>query len=105
VPATWSSRFTVLNFWADPGSGVAYQVQVQIPQRLMASPEDVGNLPIVQHKPEDPAKDKVKEVLLRNLSQITEGTALGEYDRYNMQRMISVRANIAGDDLGGAIRK
>src|SRR5438477_12018002 len=34
VPATWSSRFVVLNFWADPNSGVAYQVQVQIPQQL-----------------------------------------------------------------------
>jgi len=31
VPATWSSRFVNLNFWADPNSGVAYQVQVQIP--------------------------------------------------------------------------
>ena len=102
VPATWSSRFTVLNFWADPNSGVAYQVQVQIPQRLMTSLEDAGNLPVVQHLPKDPFKDKVKDILLRNISQIREGTALGEYDRYNMQRLISVRANIAGEDLGGA---
>jgi multidrug efflux pump subunit AcrB len=84
---------------------VAYQVQVEIPQKLMRSGEDVGNLPIIQQRPKDPAKDKVKAVLLRNISQITEGTALGEYDRYNMQRLISVRANIAGDDLGRVARR
>jgi multidrug efflux pump subunit AcrB len=104
VPATWSSRFTVLNFWADPNSGVAYQVQVEIPQNRMSSLEDLGNLPIIQHHPRDPEKEKVKGVLLRNLSEIREGTALGEYDRYNMQRVVSVRANISGDDLGRATR-
>jgi len=104
VPATWSSRFVNLNFWADPNSGVAYQVQVQIPQRLMTSIEDVGNLPVIQHLPKDPEK-KTKDVLLRNISQISEGTAMGEYERYNMQRVIKVRANIAGSDLGGAARQ
>jgi multidrug efflux pump subunit AcrB len=104
VPATWSSRFVNLNFWADPNSGVAYQVQVQIPQRLMSSLEDVGNLPVLQHKPKDPEK-KLKDVTLRNIADITEGTAMGEYERYNMQRLITVRANIYGDDLAGAARQ
>jgi multidrug efflux pump subunit AcrB len=101
VPATWSSRFVNLNYWADPNTGVAYQVQVQIPQRLMTSVEDVGNLPVIQHLPKDPEK-KIKDVLLRNISQIKEGNAMGEYERYNMQRLITVRANIFGDNLGGA---
>ena len=104
VPATWSSRFVNLNYWADPNSGVAYQVQVQIPQKLMTSLEDVGNLPVLQHKPKDPEK-KLKDVTLRNIAQITEGTAMGEYERYNMQRLIKVRANIFGDDLAGAARQ
>jgi multidrug efflux pump subunit AcrB len=104
VPATWSSRFVNLNFWADPNSGVAYQVQVQIPQRLMTSVEDVGNLPVLQHLPKDPEK-KIKDVLLRNIAQIGEGTAMGEYDRYNMQRLITVRANLSGHDIGGAARQ
>jgi multidrug efflux pump subunit AcrB len=104
VPATWSSRFVNLNFWADPNSGVAYQVQVQIPQRLMTSLEDVGNLPVLQHKPKDPEK-KLKDVSLRDISQITEGTAMGEYQRYNMQRLITVRSNLYGKDLAGAARQ
>ncbi len=103
VPATWSSRFVDLNFWADPNSGVAYQVQVEIPQRLMNSTEDIGNLPVMQHEPKDPEK-KVKDVLLRNIAEIRPGTAMGEYDRYNMQRQITVRANVAGNDFGGAAR-
>ena len=104
APATWSSRFLNLNYWADPNTGVAYQVQVQIPQQRMTSLEDVGNLPILQHKPKDPEK-KLKDVILRNISQITEGTAMGEYERYNMQRLITVRANIDGNDLAGAERQ
>ena len=104
VPATWSSRFLNLNYWADPNSGVAYQVQVQIPQQLMTSLEDVGNLPVLQHQPKDPAK-KLKDVTLRNIAQISEGTAMGEYQRYDMQRLITVRANIYGDDLAGAAQQ
>jgi multidrug efflux pump subunit AcrB len=104
VPATWSSRFLNLNYWADPNSGVAYQVQVQIPQQLMTSLEDVGNLPVLQHQPKDPAK-KIKDVTLRNIAQISEGTAMGEYQRYDMQRLITVRANIYGDDLAGAAQQ
>ncbi len=50
IPATWSSRFVVPNYWADPNSGVAYQVQVQIPQQQMASLDDVGNLSVLEHK-------------------------------------------------------
>ena len=94
VPATSSSRFTVPNFWADPNSGVGYQVQVQIPQRLMNSLEDVGNLPVTEADGEP--------VLLRNIARIGEGTAMSQHDRYNMQRLIGVRANMAGEDFGGA---
>ena len=34
------------------------------------------------------------------ISQDTDGTALGEYDRYNMRRLVSLTANIHGEDLG-----
>ena len=39
VAATSSSRFVVPNYWADPNSGVAYQIQVQVPQARMNSLE------------------------------------------------------------------
>jgi multidrug efflux pump subunit AcrB len=94
VPATWSSRFQVPNFWADPLLGIGYQVQTQIPQRLTTSLEDVGDLPVMELHG--------KSVLLRNLAWITEGTAMSQYDRYNMQRTVTVRANIAGEALSSA---
>ena len=46
VAATSSSRFTVPNYWADPNSGVAYQIQIQIPQARMNSIEEAQNLPV-----------------------------------------------------------
>ena len=38
--ATSSSRFIVPNYWADPKTGIAYQVQVEVPQPVLRSPDD-----------------------------------------------------------------
>jgi multidrug efflux pump subunit AcrB len=92
VTATWSSRFVVPNYWADPNSGVSYQVQVQVPLTRMDSLEEVRNVPVVNRDGQG--------VLLRNVAKVTEGTAVGQYQRYNMQRLVTVTANIAGADLG-----
>jgi multidrug efflux pump subunit AcrB len=98
VPATWSSRFEIPNYWADPDTGIAYQVQTQIPQRLMSSLEDVGNLPVME-------APGMKSIPLRNLGRISQGTEMSQYDRYNMQRTLTVRANIVNGDLGSAARR
>ena len=90
--ATSSSRFTTANFFADPKSGVGYQVQVEVPEQRMNSVEEVKNLPV--------AKAQDGFIQLRNVADVTEGTVLGEYDRYNMQRMLTLGANISGEDLG-----
>jgi multidrug efflux pump subunit AcrB len=92
VPATWSSRFTVPNYWADTNSGVSYQLQVQVPQARMDSIEEAKNIPVTHRSGE--------AVLLRNLASVTPGTAVGQYERYNMQRMITVTANLGSADLG-----
>ncbi len=47
VPATSSSRFTEPNYWRDPNSGNAFQIQVELPQNRMQSVESVGQLPIM----------------------------------------------------------
>src|ERR1041385_8508971 len=92
VTATSSSRFVVPNYWADPNSGVAYQIQVQIPQAFMNSVEQAQNLPVAYRNGD--------AVLLRNIAHVSESTTVGQYERYNMQRMVTVTANIAGTDLG-----
>lgn len=98
APATWSSRFEIPSYWADPNTGIAYQVQTQIPQRLMNSPESLGNLPVME-------APGMKSILLRNLGGIKQGAKISQYDRYNMQRTLTVRANIANEDLGSAARR
>jgi len=97
VAATSSSRFTVPNYWADPNSGVAYQIQIQVPQARMNSMEEAQNLPVIYRDGQ--------ETLLRNIAAITNGTTVGQYERYNMQRMITVTANIADADLGSVAKK
>src|ERR1019366_3592915 len=92
LTATWSSRFVIPNYWADPNSGVSYQIQVQVPQARMDSLEQARNVPVMNREGQG--------TLLRNVAKVTEGTAVGQYQRYNMQRMITVTANIAGADLG-----
>ena len=97
VTATWSSRFVVPNYWADANSGVSYQIQVQVPQARMDSLEQARNLPVMNRDGQG--------TLLRNVAKVTEGMAVGQYQRYNMQRMITVTANIAGADLGSVARE
>ncbi len=92
--ATSSSRFVTPNYWADPNSGVAYQVQIEVPQHAMDSMEDVMNVPVMQNGAARP--------LLGDVATVTQATSVGEYVRYNQQRMITLTANVAGQDLGNA---
>ncbi|PYT63982.1 MAG: acriflavin resistance protein [Acidobacteria bacterium] len=92
LAATSSSRFVTPNYWADPRSGVAYQVQVQIPQTEMTSIQDVEHMPITQGTASHP--------LLGDVAQVAYGNVVGEYHRLNGQRMVTLTANVAGEDLG-----
>jgi multidrug efflux pump subunit AcrB len=91
VPATGSSRFTMPNYWPDPKTGVGYQVQVQVPQRVVTELEDIGTIPV--------KSDGQSQVLLRDVAEITRGAMPGQFDRYNNKREIGLTANIAGADL------
>ena len=93
VAATSSSRFVVPNYWPDPKTGIGYQVQVEIPYQIMDSLESIETVPI-----QKPGLDR--QLLLRDVAQVSPGTMPGEFDRYNMKRSVSLTANIAGEDLG-----
>lgn len=97
VAATTSSRFTVANYWADPGSGISFNIQVQIPEERTQTIEDLKNVPI--------SAEGGKTVLLRNVADIVEDTTVGTYERYNLVRIVSITANIHGIDLGAATRE
>jgi multidrug efflux pump subunit AcrB len=92
VEATGSSRFILANYWADPKTGVAFQVQVQVPPAQTKSAEDLRNLPV--------GATGQQPVLLRFIATLKESTAVAQFDRYNMQRLATLTANYAGTDLG-----
>lgn len=91
-PATWSSRFTTPVYWADPNSGIAYQVQVEVPQSQVSSIEDLRRIPVKNRH--------AAPTLLGDVAEFSYGSMSGEYHRFNMQRMVTVTANVAGSDLG-----
>jgi len=118
-PAFFSSRFVNLSLWRDPNSGFSYQVQVQVPQDQIRSKEDIENFPTMNSMRkeemadkdhlEDPDIDKHypgnftrwrQHPLISDVAKVEYGTTMGEYDRYNMMRMVSLTANIHGNDLG-----
>jgi multidrug efflux pump subunit AcrB len=90
--ATSSSRFIQPNYWRDPTSGTAYQVQVEIPQSRMSSIEDLDSVPALPGGGSGP--------LIGDVADLSYGTMPGEYDRYNQQRMVTITANISNKDLG-----
>ncbi|MGA8833417.1 MAG: efflux RND transporter permease subunit [Desulfomonilaceae bacterium] len=97
TPCTSSSRFTRPIYWGDMKKGVAYQIQIQIPERKMNSIEELKNVLT--------SSESAQSVLLRNVAEVTEGTMVGEFDHFDMQRVISVTANIQDADLGTVARK
>jgi multidrug efflux pump subunit AcrB len=117
VSATSSSRFVVPVYWADPKTGIGYQVQVEVPPYQMNSTEEVGMVPIKgtglgrgqETTPQRGTASQAGEtprggpLLLRDVAQVRPGKEPGEYDRYNMRRMVSMTANIEGEDLGRVI--
>jgi multidrug efflux pump subunit AcrB len=109
VAATSSSRFVEPLFWADPKTGIGYYTQVEIPPYRMNSPAEVGLVPLQSRSSLSPnlggGKGGGEGLLVRDVARVREGTMPGEYDRYNMRRLVSITANIAGEDLGRVVRQ
>jgi multidrug efflux pump subunit AcrB len=104
--ATSSSRFTVPNFWADPKSGIGYQVQVEVPRPVVRTPRGIKPLESITDLQMLPVKrNAAGAVLVRDVATVSSGTMPGEIDRYNMKRQVSMTANIAGTDLGAIARQ
>jgi multidrug efflux pump subunit AcrB len=94
IPATSSSRFTDPNYWRDPVSGNAFQIQVEIPQHRMQSIDEVASLAVGLNGATRP--------LLGELAELKYGVAPGLMERFNGQRVVSLTANLHGVTLGEA---
>jgi multidrug efflux pump subunit AcrB len=95
VPATSSSRFTQPNYWRDPTSGQAFQIQVELPQNRIQSIDALETLPVMKNGQQDTE--------LMNIATLKPGTMPGLIERYNGQRVVSLTANLHGITLGEAI--
>jgi len=91
--ATSSSRFTEKNLWLDPIASYTYQVQVQIPEYLMNSFQQLQTISLVK------GRDRP---VLSDVAQLSFDTVPGEYDRAGPRRFLTVSANIYKKDLGTA---
>jgi multidrug efflux pump subunit AcrB len=96
VAATSSSRFIEPNFWRDPVSGNGFQIQVEIPQNRVRSIDDVKGLRVSGDGP---------RTLLSDVASVQYGTTVGEVDRYDNQRVISLTANLHSEYLGDAAKQ
>jgi multidrug efflux pump subunit AcrB len=96
VAATSSSRFVDPNYWRDPVSGNGFQIQVEIPQNRVRSIEDLKQLQVSGDGP---------QAQLRDVADVKYGTTVAEVDRYNMQRVISLTANLHGESVGDAAKQ
>jgi multidrug efflux pump subunit AcrB len=95
VAATGSSRFTSPNYWRDPKSGNAFQIQVQYPPDRMQSLEQMNSIPLMLPGRSQP--------YLADVATIATAKVPGEVDRYNGQRVIALTANLHELPLGKAL--
>jgi multidrug efflux pump subunit AcrB len=101
VTATSSSRFVVPNYWADPKSGISYQVQVELPRPVVRSPYDVETIGSVEQLGRIPLRTTDEgQVRIQDIATMERGTMPGQFDRYNMKRQVTLTANFSGSDLG-----
>ncbi|HEX3384355.1 MAG TPA: efflux RND transporter permease subunit, partial [Mucilaginibacter sp.] len=91
--STSSSRFVEKNLWLDSKNQYTYQVQVQIPEYVMNSMDQLKEIPLIQGK---------SSPVLGDVADFKTIYSPGEYDRAGPRRYLSVSANIYKMDLGKA---
>jgi multidrug efflux pump subunit AcrB len=97
IPATGSSRFTAPNYWRDPRTGNAFQLQVQIPPNRAQGLPALSSLPLMRNGLSQPQLDQV--------ASLQYGTMPEMIERLSGQRVVSLTANLHGITLGEAQKK
>ncbi|SHM09066.1 Multidrug efflux pump subunit AcrB [Mucilaginibacter sp. OK098] len=91
--STSSSRFTEKNLWLDDKNSYTYSVQVQIPEYVMNTMDELKEIPLVKGQ---------SSPTLADVADFKVNYLPGEYDRSGPRRFITVSANIYKKDLGTA---
>jgi multidrug efflux pump subunit AcrB len=93
--STSSSRSIEKNTWIDEKAGVAYAVQVQVPENKMNSRDELGEIPILKNS---------ARPLLGDVATFTLDSTYGETDNLGVLPVLTVTANMFKKDLGGAAK-
>ncbi|WP_295125027.1 efflux RND transporter permease subunit [uncultured Chitinophaga sp.] len=91
--STSSSRFTEKNQWLDESKAYTYQVQVQVPEYVMNTMDELKEIPLVKGQ---------SSPVLGDIASFTTDYVPGQYDRSGPRRFLTVSANIHHQDLGKA---
>ncbi len=91
--STSSSRFTEKNQWLDEKAAYTYQVQVQVPEYVMSSMDELKEIPLIKGQNRPILGDVATFSIVKNP---------GEYDRSGPRRFLTVNANLYKKDLGTA---
>ena len=90
---TSSSRFTDKNLWLDNNNAYTYQSQVEVPEYMMNSLEQLKSTSLVKGEPRP---------VLTDVATVEVDTLPGEYDRSGPRRFVTVSANMYNKDLAAA---
>lgn len=91
--STSSSRFSEKNQWLDEDKAYTYQVQVQIPEYVMNTMDELREIPLIKGQ---------SSPVLGDIAEFKTTYVPGEYDRSGPRRFLTVNANIYKKDLGTA---
>ncbi len=86
------------NFWADPATGAAYDVQIIAPPTSLKAIEQLLNLPI------RPSAGGTSTIPLRAFATVVEKRSPASVSRTSLQPTFTVLANASNRDLGGIAR-
>ena len=90
---TSSSRYTNKNLWLDQRAAYTYQSQVQVPEYIMNSLQQLQSVSLVKGQ---------SRPVLSDVADLRIDTLPGEFDRSGPRRYVTVSANIYRKDLGAA---
>jgi multidrug efflux pump subunit AcrB len=93
ITALTSNGMIAPSYWVDPKSGNDYMLTVQYPEEQIRSLLDLRNIPLHMD-------GAARATVLDTVSQFQPFKTPTEVDHYQIQRVIDIYVNPAGEDLG-----
>jgi multidrug efflux pump subunit AcrB len=93
ITALTNNGMIAPNYWIDPRNGNSYLLTVQYPEQSIRNVADLKSIPLR-------ASDQPQPTLLESVADLKQVEAPTEVDHYQIQRVIDIYVNPAGEDLG-----